>query len=72
VERKKDTLLNGWGEVPLLVFVSERGTILDGDHIRGHAFRTVLKKAGLPHICIHDLRTPLPVCSSRMGSFSPT
>lgn len=56
VERKKDTLLNGWGEVPLLVFVSERGTILDGDHIRRRAFRTVLKKAGLRHIRIHDLR----------------
>jgi integrase len=72
VERKKDTLLNGWGEVPLLVFVSERGTILDGDHIRGRAFRTVLKKAGLRHIRIHDLRHTFASLLIQMGSFSPT
>jgi len=69
VERKKDTLLNGWGEVPLLVFVSERGIILDGDHIRGRAFRTVLKKAGLRHIRIHDLRHTFASLLIQNGEF---
>jgi integrase len=56
IERKKETLLNGWGEVPPLIFVSEQGTMLDGDNIRHRAFHTALKKAGLRHIRIHDLR----------------
>jgi len=56
VERKRETLQNGWGEVPSLVFVSEQGTMLDGDNIRHRAFLTVLKGAGLRRIRIHDLR----------------
>jgi integrase len=66
---RKDTLLNGWGEVPLLVFVSERGTILDGDHIRGRTFWTVLKKAGLWHIRIHDLRHTFASLLIQNGEF---
>ena len=56
VERKKETLQKGWGEVPPWVFVSETGTRVQGDNIRHRVFYPVLKKAGLRHIRLHDLR----------------
>jgi len=81
VERKKETLLKGWGEVPLWVFVTETGTRLDGDHVRNRAFYTLLKKAGLRHIRLHDLRhtfaslliqqgAPLAYVKEQMGHHS--
>ncbi len=56
LERKKETLCKGWGEVPPWIFVSETGTKLDGDHIRNRVFYKILAKAGLRHVHLHDLR----------------
>lgn len=56
LERKKATLKNGWGEVPLWVFVNEAGGMLDGDNLRQRIHGEALKKAGLRSIRMHDLR----------------
>jgi integrase len=56
LERKKETLRNGWGELPPWVFTSEQGTRLDGDNLRQRVHRSILKKAGLRYIRLHDLR----------------
>jgi hypothetical protein len=47
IKRKKETLKNGWGEVPPWVFMSETGGMLDGDNIRYRVHRGILKKVGL-------------------------
>lgn len=56
LERKKETLKNGWGELPPWVFLSETGTMLDGDNLRQRVHRGTLKKAGLRAVRLHDLR----------------
>jgi integrase len=56
VERKKETLKNGWGEVPPWVFTNETGGMLDGDNLRHRVHRGILKKIGLRQVCLHDLR----------------
>jgi integrase len=56
VERKKETLKKGWGEVPLWVFVSGVGTPLDRGNFHRWVWRKLLAKAGLRHIRAHDLR----------------
>lgn len=56
LERKKETLRNGWGELPPWVFASEQGTMLDGDNLQQRVHRSILKKARLRYIRLHDLR----------------
>lgn len=56
VERKKETLRKGWGEVPEWVFVSEEGTLLHESNFRHRVWGKLLAKAGLRHIRLHDLR----------------
>jgi integrase len=56
VERKKETLRKGWGEVPPWVFISENGTHLFPSNFRERVWYKLLSKAGLRHIRIHDLR----------------
>jgi integrase len=56
LERKKETLKKGWGEVPEWVFVSEVGTMMDADNFRHRVWQKLLTKAGLRRIRIHDLR----------------
>jgi integrase len=56
VERKKDTLKNGWGEPPEWLFYSAEGRMIDGNNFRKRVFSKVLEKAGLRQIRIHDLR----------------
>jgi integrase len=56
VERKKDTLKNGWGEPPEWLFYSAEGQMIDGNNFRKRVFNKVLEKAGLRQIRIHDLR----------------
>lgn len=56
LERKKETLKKGWGEVPAFLFVTETGEMLDGDNLRRRVHGATLKKAGLRHIRIYDLR----------------
>src|SRR4051812_38692251 len=56
LERKKETLRNGWRELPTWVFASGQGTMLDGDNIRHRTHRGILKKVGLRHVRLHNLR----------------
>jgi len=56
VERKKEALRQGWGEVPPRVFLSPEGARLDASHFYNRIWRKLLAKAGLRHIRIHDLR----------------
>jgi len=56
LERKKETLRRGWGEVPAWVFVSEGGTLLHESNFRLRIWKNLLAKASLRHIRIHDLR----------------
>ena len=56
VERKKETLQKGWGEVPELVFISHRGTRLLRWNFYEWVWKKLLRKAGLRYVRIHDLR----------------
>jgi len=56
VERKKEALRQGWGEVPPRVFLSQQGAPLDQAHFYNRVWRKLLAKAGLRYIRIHDLR----------------
>jgi integrase len=56
LERKKETLQKGWGEVPPWVFTSEVGTMMDPDNFRKRVWPKLLAKAGLRQVRIHDLR----------------
>lgn len=56
IERKREALRKGWGELPPWVFTSETGTMLDGDNFRHRVHCKVLQKAGLRYIRLHDLR----------------
>lgn len=56
VERKKEALRQGWGEVPPRVFLSKEGAPLDQAHFYNRVWRRLLAKAGLRYIRIHDLR----------------
>jgi len=56
VERKKDALAKGWGEVPEQVFVNEQGGIIHEANLRNRVFFKALAKAGMRRIRIHDLR----------------
>jgi integrase len=56
VERKKETLRRGWGEMPAWVFVNESGNPVDPDNFRKRVWPKILAKAGLRQIRIHDLR----------------
>lgn len=56
VERKKETLRNGWGEVPPWVFISEDGTPLEQANFHHRIWRKLLAKAELRYIRVHDLR----------------
>jgi len=39
-----------------LVFATESGTLINPSNLRNRSFKPLLKKAGLPDICFHDLR----------------
>jgi len=39
-----------------LVFATETGTLINPSNLRNRSFRPLLKQAGLPGICFHDLR----------------
>ena len=56
VERKKETLRNGWKEPPEWLFYDTQGGLLDEDHWRRRVHSKILEKAGLRHVRIHDLR----------------
>src|SRR5262245_59829465 len=56
VERKKEALRQGWGEVPPRVFLSPEGAPMDQAHFYNRVWRKLLAKAGLRYIRIHDLR----------------
>ncbi|MGE0685011.1 MAG: site-specific integrase [Candidatus Binatia bacterium] len=56
LERKKETLRQGWGDVPAWVFVSAEGTPLNRGNFRWRIWYKFLEKASLRRIRIHDLR----------------
>ena len=56
VERKKETLKKGWGEVPHWVFTTAAGSMMDPDNFRKRVWPKLLAKAGMRKIRIHDLR----------------
>ena len=56
VERKKETLKNGWKEPPEYLFYNSVGGVLDEDHWRKRVHKKILEKAGIRHVRIHDLR----------------
>jgi len=39
-----------------LVFAPESGTLINPSNLRNRSFKPLLKRAGLPDICFHDLR----------------
>jgi len=56
IDRKAETLRQGWREVPPWIFCSEAGTPLDHNNV-AKTFKRVLKAAGLPlHFTPHGLR----------------
>ena len=56
VQRKKETLERGWGEVPPWVFCTINKTPIAAHDVR-QVFKRVLKTAGLPsHFTVHCLR----------------
>jgi integrase len=55
-ERQLEAAANGWQEVPVWIFCSETGGLLDPDNLRRRAFRSLLKASGLRRIRFHDLR----------------
>lgn len=56
VERKKETLQHGWGEVPPWVFISNEQNPIDQANFHSRVWRKLLAKAGLRYIRVHDLR----------------
>jgi integrase len=56
VERKKETLKRGWGEVPPWVFINQAPVPIQHSHLLGRVWPKLLGKAGLRRIRIHDLR----------------
>ncbi|MCA1739530.1 MAG: site-specific integrase [Actinobacteria bacterium] len=39
-----------------LVFATQTGTLVNPSNLRNSSFNPLLKRAGLPNICFHDLR----------------
>ena len=56
LERKKETLRKGWGEVPPWVFITGRGTRLDKGNFHRRVWVKLLAKAALRSLRVHDLR----------------
>jgi integrase len=56
LDRKAETLLKGWKEIPEWVFISKVGSPVDEGHWRRRVFSVALEKAKLRKIRIHDLR----------------
>jgi len=56
VERKKETLRKGWGEMPEWVFINGMGRPIRARDFRSRIWRKLLAAAGLRYIRIHDLR----------------
>ncbi len=56
LERKKETLSRGWGEVPPWVFSNSEQQLVDHHNFRGRVWPKLLAKAGMRWLRIHDLR----------------
>jgi integrase len=56
VERKKETLKNGWGQMPQWVFTNETGSMMDPENFRHRVWAKLHIKVGMRKIRIHDLR----------------
>jgi integrase len=56
IERKKETLRKGWGEVPPWVFTNALGKPIRAWDFRDRIWRKLLAAASLRYVRIHDLR----------------
>lgn len=56
VERKKEALRQGKGEVKPWIFTGETASLMDPDNFRRRVWEKLLAKGGFRHIRIHDLR----------------
>lgn len=56
MERKKETLQEGWRALPPWIFTTTTGTLLNEGSFRYRVWRPLLQKAGLRQIRMHDLR----------------
>src|SRR5262245_35834913 len=56
LQRKKETLRKGWGEVPPWVFITGTGTPLDKGNFHRGVWVKLLAKAELRSLRVHDLR----------------
>lgn len=56
VERRKETLKKGWGQVLAWVFVTASGTRTDPDNFRHRLWSTLVPTADMRKIRVHDLR----------------
>jgi integrase len=56
VERKKETLRHGWGEVPPWVFLRKDGSCLTPPYVRLKVWPKLSAKTGVHYVRIHDLR----------------
>ena len=56
LRRKAETLKNGTGEIPELVFLTLGGTRLDENNFRKQVFHRALDLAGLRRVRFHDFR----------------
>ena len=54
--RKEEAWRKGWEQVPEWVFCDEKGTMLNETTIRCSVFHSLLHRAGLRRIRLHDLR----------------
>ncbi len=55
-ERKEEALKKGWGRPPEWLFYTEKGHLINPEHLSSKSFRKWLKRAGLRKITFHDLR----------------
>ena len=56
LERKREALAIGRGEIPKLVFTSKQGGVLDTSNFYSRVWKKALAAAGLKHHRLHDLR----------------
>ena len=56
IERKKETLRRGWKEMPPWVFPTTTGTVINPDNFRYRVWLSILMRAGIRRIRMHDLR----------------
>lgn len=68
LQRKIETINNGWGQVPKWVFVSSAGTPLNKSNWRKRVFVKAIEKAELRVIRVHDIRHSYAILLIQAGA----